>query len=56
MSKKIKDLSEDELEWFILERCKNYISIECYGCPLNIFEQCYMDIKDKLEQTIEVYK
>ena len=54
MKKRIIDLTDKDIERFMKKECSEYVSNQCYGCPLNIFEQCYMDIKDKLEETMEV--
>ena len=54
MKKRIKDLTDKELEYLFRKLCPKYIPCQCYDCPLDIEGWCYSDIKEKLEKTIEV--
>lgn len=54
MGKRIKDLTDKELEYLFRKLCPKYIPRQCYDCPLDIEGWCYSDIKEKLEKTIEV--
>jgi len=54
MKKRIIDLTDKDIKRFMKKECPKYISHECYNCPLDIYADCYVDIKEKLEEIIEV--
>jgi len=54
MKKRIKDLTDEEIERLLRKLCPKYTSIQCRNCPLDIDGSCYYDIKEKIEETIEV--
>lgn len=54
MEKRIIDLTYEDIRHFLQEQCSEYINQECRNCPLNIYDNCYVDIKERIEETIEV--
>lgn len=54
MKKRIIDLNDKDIICFLRKECHKYINNECYNCPLDIFGNCYGDIKERIEKTIEV--
>ena len=54
MKKRIIDLTYEDIRRFIEKECSEYVSNQCYNCPLDIEGRCYADIKERLEKTIEV--
>lgn len=54
MEKRIIDLTHEDIRRFLFERCPEYINHECHNCPLDIYGNCYVDIKERIEETIEV--
>ena len=56
ITKKVFDLTDDEILKFLLTRCNDYISKECNGCPLKIEDYCWNDIRNVVEhRDIEVF-
>ncbi len=45
MEKKIIELTNKELLDWVSKNCDYYVKDNCYGCPLNIDDNCYVDIE-----------
>ena len=54
MKKKYINLTDEEIERIRQKHCSEYIQHYCYGCPLDINGSCYNDLKEKLDDEIEV--